>query len=110
MESELKWSKKEKKRLTSEREKRDSNIQFNHKNSSTEVFSRQESQDNMQNNVEDLTQNKDSAKRIDVLDEQNSRLKYFLLPVFFILLAILVSFAFGIIGNSPSASMETSEM
>ena len=33
----------------------------------------------MQNNVEDLTQNQDSAKRIDVLDEQNSRLvrKYY---------------------------------
>jgi hypothetical protein len=28
----------------------------------------------MQNNVEDLTQNKESAKRIDVLDEQNSTL------------------------------------
>ncbi|XP_028407999.1 sarcolemmal membrane-associated protein-like [Dendronephthya gigantea] len=108
LESELKWSKKEKKRLTSEREKRDP-TQFNHKNSSTNVVSRQVSQEHVTNAVEDLSQNKDSAKRIDVLDEQNSRLKYFLLPVFFFLLAMLVSFAFGIIGSSQDDSSQNSE-
>ncbi|CAB3989325.1 adenosylhomocysteinase 3 isoform X2 [Paramuricea clavata] len=108
LESELKWSKKEKKRLTSEREKRDSG-QLNHKNSSTNAISRQVSQDSMQNNVEDLTQNKESAKRIDVLNEQNSTLKYFLLPVFFILLAMLVSFAFGIIGSNTPVSNQASK-
>ena len=35
--------------------------------------------------------------------------KYFLLPVFFILLAMLVSFAFGIIGSNPTPNSEPSD-
>ncbi|XP_046840591.1 kinectin-like [Xenia sp. Carnegie-2017] len=106
LESELKWSKKEKKRLASERERLDV-AQSNHANNSTssslneipEEYGSGDNEDLLTKSAKGVDRTNESAKGVDNIDEQNSYTKYFLTAMFYLILALLVSLTFRVMGN-----------
>ncbi|XP_046840155.1 sarcolemmal membrane-associated protein-like [Xenia sp. Carnegie-2017] len=98
LESELKWSKKEKKRLASERERLDV-VQSNHANNSTSSSLNEVPEDYGSGDNEDLHRTNESAKGVDNIDEQSSYTKYFLTAMFYLILALIVSLTFRVMGN-----------